>query len=107
MKIEQEQKKSGFNSKIGVVLAAADSAIGLGNIWKFPYVMGDNGGGAFLVMYLLCVLLFGLPLMLTEFLRPSIRIFAHFMGTQVTIPTKSTTISRKSRFFFANVGFFL
>lgn len=65
---EQTTKTSGFNSRIGVILAAAGSAIGLGNIWKFPYVMGANGGGVFLVVYLICVLLFGLPLMLTEFL---------------------------------------
>ena len=59
--------KSGFSSKIGLVLAAAGSAIGLGNIWKFPYVAGENGGGAFLIVYILCAVLFGLPLLVTEF----------------------------------------
>ena len=49
-------------------MAAAGSAVGLGNIWKFPYIAGENGGGAFLVVYLVCVLLFGLPLIMTEFL---------------------------------------
>jgi len=49
-------------------MAAAGSAVGLGNIWKFPYIAGENGGGAFLVVYLLCVALFGLPLVMTEFL---------------------------------------
>ena len=49
-------------------MAAAGSAVGLGNIWKFPYIAGENGGGAFLVVYLLCVLLFGMPLIMTEFL---------------------------------------
>lgn len=68
MKDKQVKGYSGFNTKIGVVLAAAGSAIGLGNIWKFPYIMGENGGGAFLLVYLICVLLLGLPLMLTEFL---------------------------------------
>ena len=63
-----EQKKTGFSSKVGLVLAAAGSAVGLGNIWKFPYVAGENGGGAFLIVYLLCVLMFGLPLVMTEFL---------------------------------------
>lgn len=56
-----------FNSKIGVVLAAAGSAIGLGNIWKFPYMVGENGGSAFLLIYLLCSLLIGLPIMVSEF----------------------------------------
>lgn len=41
--------------------------MGLGNIWRFPYVAGDNGGGAFLVIYILCVLLLGLPIMVAEF----------------------------------------
>ena len=49
-------------------MAAAGSAVGLGNIWKFPYIAGENGGGAFLIVYLVCVLLFGLPLIMTEFL---------------------------------------
>ena len=60
--------KSTFSSKIGLIMAAAGSAVGLGNIWKFPYIAGENGGGAFLVVYLICVLLFGMPLIMTEFL---------------------------------------
>ena len=60
--------KTGFSSKIGLIMAAAGSAVGLGNIWKFPYIAGENGGGAFLVVYLGCVVLFGLPLIMTEFL---------------------------------------
>ena len=48
-------------------MAAAGSAVGLGNIWKFPYEAGENGGGAFLIVYLVCVVLFGLPLVMTEF----------------------------------------
>ena len=57
-----------FSSKIGVLLAAAGSAIGLGSIWKFPYVVGENGGGAFIMLYILCSLIFGLPLVMNEFL---------------------------------------
>ena len=49
-------------------MAAAGSAVGLGNIWKFPYIAGQNGGSAFLIVYLICVLLFGMPLLMTEFL---------------------------------------
>ena len=57
-----------WNSRIGFVLAAAGSAVGLGNIWKFPYVTGENGGGAFVLVYLLCVLLVGVPVMIAEIL---------------------------------------
>ena len=60
--------KTTFSSKAGLILAAAGSAVGLGNIWKFPYIAGENGGGAFLIVYLICVLLFGMPLIMTEFL---------------------------------------
>ncbi len=66
--MKEKGSHTGFSSKAGVVLAAAGSAVGLGNIWKFPYEAGENGGGAFLIVYLLCVLLFGMPLLTTEFL---------------------------------------
>ena len=56
-----------LGGKLSAVLVAAGSSVGLGNIWRFPYVAGDNGGGAFLVIYILCVLLLGLPLMIAEF----------------------------------------
>ena len=55
-----------WGSKIGFILAAAGSAIGLGNIWKFPYLAGENGGGAFVLVYLICVLVLGLPIMIAE-----------------------------------------
>lgn len=55
-----------WGSKLGFILAAAGSAVGLGNIWRFPYMTGENGGAAFVVVYLLCVLLIGLPLMFNE-----------------------------------------
>ena len=57
-----------FSSKIGVLLAAAGSAVGLGSIWKFPYVVGENGGGAFIILYVACSLIFGLPLVMNDFL---------------------------------------
>lgn len=50
------------------VLAATGSAVGLGNIWKFPYITGENGGGAFVLVYLVCILLVGLPIMMAEVL---------------------------------------
>lgn len=60
--------ENSFASKIGFILAAAGSAIGLGAIWKFPYVTGTSGGGAFLLMFLLFTLLLGLPLLIGEFI---------------------------------------
>lgn len=58
--------RSGFSSRLGFVAAAAGSAVGLGNIWKFPYETADNGGGAFLLIYLLCIFLIGFPVMVGE-----------------------------------------
>ncbi len=55
-----------WGSRIGFVMAAAGSAVGLGNIWSFPYLAGKHGGAAFLLLYLSCVVLVGLPVMLTE-----------------------------------------
>ena len=55
-----------WNSRTGFILAAAGSAVGLGNIWKFPYITGENGGGAFVLVYLLCILLVGVPVMVAE-----------------------------------------
>lgn len=63
--MEQNKKTARF-SRMGIVLAAAGSAIGLGNIWRFPYLVGENGGSAFLLIYLLCVTLFGLPVVCAE-----------------------------------------
>jgi len=60
-------QRDGFGSKFGILAAAAGSAIGLGNIWRFPYITGENGGAAFLLIYLFFVLLIGVPVMLSEF----------------------------------------
>ena len=63
----KEQNNDSFGSKIGAILVAAGSAIGLGSIWRFPYIVGENGGGAFVLLYLICVLILGIPVMLSEF----------------------------------------
>ncbi|MCF8346112.1 MAG: sodium-dependent transporter [Bacteroidales bacterium] len=68
MNIGSSSPRDSFSTKFGVIAAAAGSAIGLGNIWRFPYETGVNGGGAFLVIYLLCILIIGLPVMISEFL---------------------------------------
>ena len=64
-----EQRKSihgTWSSRWTFILAATGSAVGLGNIWKFPYMAGDNGGGAFVLIYLACIFVIGIPIMLGE-----------------------------------------
>ena len=61
-------ERENFGSKIGAVLAAAGSAVGLGNVWRFPIETGQNGGAAFIIIYVICILLLGLPIMISEFL---------------------------------------
>ena len=60
--------RANFGSKIGIVLATAGSAVGLGNVWRFPYMAGHNGGAAFILIYLGCILLLGIPGMVSEFI---------------------------------------
>lgn len=66
MSLSGNEGRDGFTSKFGIICATAGSAIGLGNIWRFPYVVGENGGGAFLLVYLAIILLLGIPVMLSE-----------------------------------------
>ena len=63
----QKSERVNFGSKIGAVLAAAGSAVGLGNIWRFPYETGNHGGAAFILVYLACVFMLGMPIMIAEF----------------------------------------
>lgn len=60
------EQRARWGSRLGFVLAAAGSAIGLGNIWKFPYITGENGGGAFVLVYLACIAFVGLPILMAE-----------------------------------------
>lgn len=62
----REKPKNLWLSRWGFILAATGSAVGLGNIWKFPYITGEYGGGAFVLMYLACILAIGIPVMMTE-----------------------------------------
>ena len=63
----ENNTRENFGSKIGAVLAAAGSAVGLGNIWRFPIETGQNGGAAFIIIYVACVFLLGIPIMMSEF----------------------------------------
>ena len=60
-------KREKFGSRIGFILISAGCAIGLGNVWRFPYITGQYGGAAFVLIYLLCLVLLGLPIMIMEF----------------------------------------
>ena len=61
-------ERGNFGTKIGIILATAGSAVGLGNVWRFPYMAGENGGAAFIVLYFGCILLLGIPGMVSEFI---------------------------------------
>ncbi len=63
-----QQERVGFGSKLGIILATAGGAVGLGNVWRFPYMCGENGGAVFIFIYIGCVLLLGLPCMVSEFI---------------------------------------
>ena len=62
------EKRSTFGGKLAIVLTTAGSAVGLGNIWRFPFMTGQNGGAAFILIYLGCVFLLGIPGMISEFI---------------------------------------
>ena len=62
------QERVNFGSKLGMVLATAGSAVGLGNVWRFPYMVGENGGAAFILIYIMCIMLLGIPCMMSEFI---------------------------------------
>ncbi len=70
MRQEQMAKleRASFGSKLGIILATAGSAVGLGNVWRFPYMTGQNGGAVFIMIYIGCVFLLGIPCMISEFI---------------------------------------
>ncbi len=63
-----KNKRTGFSTRLGAIAASVGSAVGLGNIWRFPYQAGENGGGAYILVYLTCVVLLGIPIMMSEFI---------------------------------------
>ena len=64
----KQTERANFGSRLGIVLATAGSAVGLGNVWRFPTMTGEHGGAAFILIYVVCVLLLGVPCMLNEFI---------------------------------------
>ena len=72
---ESQSSRGQWSGRLGFIAAAAGSSIGLGNIWKFPYITGENGGGAFVLVYLLCIVLIAAPILIAEILigRPARR----------------------------------
>ena len=79
-------ERGSFGSKLGIILATAGSAVGLGNVWRFPYMTGQNGGAAFILIYILFVILLGIPCMVAEFVvgrhgqTNAPRAYARFIG---------------------------
>lgn len=64
----KQTERANFGSRLGIILATAGSAVGLGNVWRFPTMAGENGGAAFILIYMLCVVMLGIPCMLNEFI---------------------------------------
>lgn len=62
-----KSERASFGSKLGIILATAGSAVGLGNVWRFPYMAGEHGGGVYIIVYIACVLLLGIPCIVSEF----------------------------------------
>ena len=65
---EKVSERTNFGTKLGVILATAGSAVGLGNVWRFPYMTGENGGAVFILIYVGCVVVLGIPCMISEFI---------------------------------------
>ena len=70
------ENRERLSSRLGFILLSAGCAIGCGNVWKFPWMAGKNGGGSFVLIYILCLIVLGLPVMIMEFSRSLPRIFA-------------------------------
>lgn len=89
------QNRTNFGSRFGIIMAAAGSAVGLGNIWRFPVETGNNGGAAFLLVYILSVAVLGIPLMVAEF----------FVGRHAHSNTATAYRKLSKSAFWGNLGF--
>lgn len=90
-----EKNRANFGSKFGIIMAAAGSAVGLGNIWRFPVETGSNGGAAFILVYILSVAILGIPLMVAEF----------FVGRYAHSNTATAYRKLTKSPFWGNIGF--
>ena len=63
-------KRDSFGSRFGALVAMAGSAVGLGNLWRFPYLVGENGGAAFIIVYIVLCFVICLPIFISEFIAP-------------------------------------
>lgn len=89
------QERTNFGSRFGLIMAAAGSAVGLGNIWRFPVETGNNGGAAFILVYIAAVAIFGIPLMVAEF----------FVGRHARSNTATAYRKLSKSPFWGNIGF--
>ena len=82
-------ERGNFGTKLGIILATAGSAVGLGNVWRFPFMTGQNGGAAFIIVYFGCILLLGIPGMISEFIigrhsqANAARAYGHISGKRL------------------------
>ena len=79
-----------FKSRLGFILISAGCAIGIGNVWRFPYVVGNNGGGCFVLFYVLFLVILGLPILTME--------FSVGRASQQSIARAFTTLEKKGQF---------
>lgn len=78
-----------FGSKLGVVLATVGCAVGLGSVWRFPYMLGANGGAAFLLVYILFMIFLGIPVMVTEFSLAGIPVVIRWVLSRRWLPEQN------------------
>ncbi len=87
------ERKQSFKHRFSFYLLAIGSACGLGNLWRFPYIVGENGGGAFLLLYVFLALTIGLALLISELM------IGRFTGTSILAVTRQLTIQTKKKFY--------
>ena len=101
--------RGSFATRLGIILATAGSSVGLGNIWRFPVETGEHGGAAFILIYLLCVIFLGVPMMTAEFIigRRTHKDIASAYESLSRLPSQSSNIppphgeSRRGAFHFS------